>query len=389
MKRSTKRIHLFILSALVLSSCSKKIYKSFLREIAEPNTAWITVNRNDSIATGETSKGQRFYYKTLYGLDNNSVFAHNNLPVKLYVQRPTLINQEGQGAPLLLYPQDSVTIELDIYGNMKFAATSKEREQELRNFNNWHYLLDSLGHKLSVYSISDSISKEQDPSVANKRFQAKVSHFTSVAEASLKSMFLNNDSDEAKRLFQNYLYAYFITSKLNYYWETKKNSRINTIYDQRYSELVSFFNSLKTHEELNFYHSSLWELFRQMVTYKLDVPAIYDSASLKVYLSEARKIFTGVSYNYLVSNVIYYAYKNKGINGKEFIALKNDYIQDKYYDAALSAIIKTYQDAEYFVNTNKDNSFVSLTGNSPTSENNLFEKFKGKLVYNSVHNNLF
>ncbi len=376
------RIFLFIFSAAICIGCSKKIYQSFLQEITDPRTASITINTGDTATEIRSAEGQRFYYKSLYGLDYNSIIAYNNTPVNLYIQRPTLVKQEKKGTPLLLLPKDTINIEFDIYGQMKFAASSKQRELELIKIHDWYYFLDSLGGNLEDFSMTNPIFKDQDAYITNIKFQSKANYLFKVADSALHLMLSKGELEiKNKKSFQNFLFAYIISIKLNYYWETKNNSKIDSIYDIRYTELVSFFNTINTHADLAFYYDYLWELFRQMVTYKLDVPAIYDSASLKIYLTEARRIFSGVSYNYLVANVIYFAYKNKGINSKEFMHLKSLYVEDKYYKAALRAIIKSYQDAEFFVNTTIKKSFVSLNGNSATSENDLVEKFKGKLVF--------
>ena len=170
--------------------------------------------------------------------------------------------------------------------------------------------------------------------------------------------------------------------ELDYYWSTKKYSAINKVFISRYTNLVEYFNSLKSVNDIDFNYRNLWELLSQIMSYKHNTQSVYDQESLKSYLEVTKRMFYGTSYNYLCANIIYRAYKNKIITTKELLNYSKKQLKNKYYASAIKAIASSYSKSEYFVTTTNKNTYISKTGkDSGISEKDIFEKFKGKLVF--------
>jgi thiol-disulfide isomerase/thioredoxin len=375
-----KTLFLYLI-ALTHISCNRKLYKEYLREIKHGETALIH-SRNDSIADPEIRpRPIRYYYKSLLGLDDNSAYSSDNNPAKLFVERATLIRHDGGGIPIIVYPADSLHFGYNIYGDMKFQYPPNFRVSEIENFASWHTLLIELTEPLrdAIY-IKPVLSKEeaiQRSKLLQINFIELEKRSDSVLSILIKNQNLNK---ETQSQFKNYQKAFFLNKKLTHYSLTKQYSVSPEVYKIRYKEMIDFFNKIRKHTDLAFYYFEIWELLRQMVSYKENVPSIYDNASLITYITEVKKSFTGISYNYLIAAILYNAYKNKVITVRELIQSGKKSLNEKHYRVIIKAIADTYNSTDIFINSSKGSFLLPSSGNKSLEEKDLFSKFKGKLV---------
>ncbi len=375
------KIPIIAFAAFLFMGCNQKIYTGLLDEIKHGKTATLVASQDTTaLDSAQKTKLIHYYYKTLYGLDDNSVYSNEQNPARLFIQRPTLIRQEGFGAPIILYPNDSLQIAYDLYGDMTFSGAIAQRATDLTAFAFWCEKLDSLTLRLDTFFIRQTQSAQDafHKTLALQNEVKKISDESVSVMGELTNKFAI--SNDVKEQFWNYQQSFLSGKKLEYYWVTKKYGGVDSVFTARYPELVDYFNKINSHKKLAFHYAQLWELMEQMVTYKKGVPSVYDDSSLNTYLLEAKKMFRGVSYDYLTANIIYRAYKNKIIKVGELERYGRKKLKDKYYKAAIKAIGKSYRNAEYYVSSDQDKSVLSASEKSAIVEDELFSKFKGKLV---------
>lgn len=380
MNRELILISLFI---ILLSGCQRKLYNSTLQEIQHSKIASISaIQKGLNSDTPLVKKQIGYFYSTLYGLDENFVISSENNPAILYIERPTLIFQAQSGFPLVLHPKDSLNVEYDIYAEEIFNSIDENRKLELQGFGEWCSFLKGISYGLDSFYKNHKLTDVEALSQTNgiKSVIKGIEHIADSAIVGIIDKYKLSKTQAS--IFLKFKKSYFLRLELDYYWSTKKYSSINTIFSSRYRNLIEYFNSVKSVNDIDFDYRNLWELLRQIMSYKYNTQSVYDQESLKSYLEITKKMFSGISYNYLCANIIYRAYKNKIITTKELLSYSKKHLKNKYYTNAIRAIASSYSKSEYFVTTTNKNTYISKTGNeSGISEKDIFEKFKGKLVF--------
>jgi thiol-disulfide isomerase/thioredoxin len=372
----------FALFSLLLISCNRRLYKNLESEIRNSNTAVLSAKQFQlSSDSAPAIKSIGYFYNTIYGLDENSVVSSEANPAIFFVQRPTIVYQSGSGSPLILYPGDSLHVDYDIYGEETFATTSDSRKAELQGFGEWCLFLKRNSYKIDSFyrklTMTDQEAISQTESI--KSVIRGIEKNTDTAVLTFVKKF--NLSSEQADNFLKFKKAYLLRLELDYYWSSRKYSASESVFLARYTGLVNYFNSLKSIKDISFNFRNLRELLRQIMSYRYGVGNVYDMSSLKSYLNFAEKMFRGISYNYLCANIIYTAYKNKVISSKELLRYSRKNLKNKYYKSAIKAISASYSKSEYYLATTTKSTFISKSGmNSGATENEILDKFKGKLV---------
>ena len=377
-----KLISIGILVTFLLG-CQRKLYNSTLQEIQHSKTATlyaIQEGLNSDSPLIKTPIG--YFYNTLYGLDENYVTSSEGNPAIFFIQSPTLIHQELSGFPLVLHPEDSIKVEYDIYAEEVFNTKNENRKSELQGFGEWCSFLKSFSYGLDSFYRNLNLT-EGEALYQTNRIKSVINDIEYIADSAIIRFIDKYKLSKTQvSIFQKFKKSYFLRLELDYYWSTKKYSAINTVFISRYTNLVDYFNSLKSVNDIDFNYRNLWELLSQIMSYKHNTQSVYDQESLKSYLGVTKKMFYGISYNYLCANIIYRAYKNKIITTKELLNYSKKHLKNKYYASAIKAIASSYSKSEYFVTTTNKNTYISKTGNeSGISEKYILEKFKGKLVF--------
>ena len=115
-----------------LLGCHRKLYNSTLQEIQHSKTATLYATQNGLNSDSPLVKMPiGYFYNTLYGLDENYVTSSESNPAILFIQRPTLIYQDRSGFPLVLHPEDSISVEYDIYAEEVFNTIDENRKSEV------------------------------------------------------------------------------------------------------------------------------------------------------------------------------------------------------------------------------------------------------------------
>lgn len=367
----------------LLFGCHRKLYNSTLQEIQQSKVATISATQitldSESVLA---KKPIGYFYNTLYGLDENYVTSAEKSPAIFYLQRPTLVYQSGSGFPLVLYPEDSLNVEYDIYADENFMTDDKVRKSELQGFGAWCSYVKSISYGLNSFYLNLPMT-ETEALIQTNKIKSQIRDLEQMADTAI-IRFRNqyNLSASQENLFLKYKKAFLIRLELDYYSFTRKYSAIDMISSSRYANLILYFNSFKSVKEIDFSYRNLWEILRQIMANQFNTPSVYDQKSMTSYLEIAKKMFSGISYNYLTANIIYKAYKNKIITTKELLSYSKNLLKNKYYQASIRAIASSYSKSEYFVTTTNNSKYISKTGkDSGVSESEIFEKFKGKLVF--------
>lgn len=363
--------------------CHRKLYNSTLREIKHSNMASLSaIQYGLDSDTPLVKKNLGYYYKTLYGLDENYVTSSENSPAIFYIQRPTLVFQDQIGFPLVLNPEDSIRVEYDVFAEEKFNTVDEKRKSELQGFGAWCSFLKDISYRLNSFYTNLTMT-EDEALIQTYKIKSAINQIKTISDTAIfRFIDQYNMSKTQENVLIKFKESYFLRLELDYYWSTRKYSAINTIFDSRYSNFISYFNSMKSVNDIDFNYRNLWELFRQIMSYKYKVQSVYDEESLKSYLEIAKKLFSGISYNYLCANIIYTAYKNKVITTNKLLEYSKKLLKNKYYSNSIKAIAYSYKKSEFFLKTTNKSTYISRTGKETgLSENDIFAKFKGKLVY--------
>jgi thiol-disulfide isomerase/thioredoxin len=370
------------LFSLLLISCNRKIYKSLLYEIRNSKTSVLSARQIQLPSdTVPAIKPIEYFYNTIYGLDENFVMSSESNPAIFFVQRPTLVYQYGSGSPLILYPDDSLNVEYDIYAEETFKTTDKRRKEELQGFGAWCVFLNNISGKL-VGFYRQPIMTENEALIQDDSIKSTIRIIGGIADTAISTFVKNyNLSKEQTGYFLEFKKSYLLRLELDYYWSYRKYSKNESGFHSRYTGIVNHFNSLKSVEDISFNFRNLKELLRQIMSYRFGVDNVYDMPSLQSYLKIAGIMFQGISYNYLCASIIYTAYKNKVINSKELLKYSRRLLKNKYYKNAIRAIANSYSKTEYYLTTSGKSTFITKSGvNSGNTEKEVLDKFKGKLV---------
>lgn len=375
-------INIAIFSVLMIS-CNRKLYKSLLSEIRNSKTAVLSAKQIQLPSdTVPAIKPIGYFYNTIYGLDENSVMSSENSPAIFFIQRPTIVYQYGSGSPLVLYPDDSLNVEYDIYAEETFKTSDERRKEELQGFGAWCVFLNQVSYKLSSF-YQKPIMTDSDALIQDDNFRTVIRNFSYLADTSILAFISKYSLSEKKiNYFLDFKKAYLLRLELDYYWSHRKYSANENGFRSRYTEIINYFNSLKSVKDISFNFRNLRELQRQIMAYRFGVGNVYDMPSLQSYLEVTGNLFRGVSYNYLSAHTIYTAYKNKVISSKDLLRYSRKLLKDKHYKSAIKAIAASYSRSEYYLTSTENSTFTAKSGmNSGANENEILQRFRGKLVF--------
>lgn len=377
------RINIYtFLFCIFLTGCNRYLYKKYLIEIKDDSKANI-VAKSEEDAAGTINKAETtaYYYKTLLGLDDNSTLASVENPGSIYIHRPTVIYKTGSGAEMIANPADSIVVTYDWLGNICFWEKDEKRITHLNNFKNWQFLLDSLGNSTRYTELYHSVNSAKEEMVKRSAFINSVSNANHKADSILvylaDSLKLTADEfNQLKQSGQNH----FISGQLNYFSLMKEYSKIASIYDLSYTTIIKYYNSLKKLSNLSYHYLTLWELLRQLITYKAGIPSVYNKESFDIYLKEVSKVFKGPVYNYLAARVIYTGYKNKIITNSQLKHYARKKLKSRHYKALVKAIAQSYKDADYFISTSPQNETINAAVKKAAPIEQILDQWKGKLI---------
>lgn len=371
---------------LILYSCNRKFVNGVRQEERLSSFASIAA---DSVFYKKTAPGTywpeqlniRFLYNSLFGLDQTSVSLQKQEDCKIFIAQPTVIWAQQISEPVILYPGEKINIEATESGNVRFVSPDRKRARELHGFTE----LATLIYGQYLNSISNAQCSTLQTAFSLLRRDDSVRRQLNSGEELIKKKIdsLSNVYDISsgfKTEMMNYLSARVFALKVEYFWLTRKCPVIGNMPENRYDELISGANAIRSHAELKYYYNSLRDLLKILTNNKGQISGVFDRASLQLSLSEVNSNFNGLAKDFLAAVVLYAGLRNKVIGPDSLEAYADVECKDKTYRLVLKEMARSSNVSEKYADTDGDKFILPFASKTSLSEDDLLDRYKGKLV---------
>jgi thiol-disulfide isomerase/thioredoxin len=330
----------------------------------------------DSSVFNDTAfPNQTISYTDLSGIRQNftnSIELTNNETIKAVIHQPTFFYRTD---PFLVFPNEHISIKKGFYNDYSFEIPNNtQRNKELQFFSTFNKLYNYPIFRYKNNASLDSIlTLEENAKNKIPDFKKAYQHlFDSLINShDLSSSFKHIAKDYVAYKFTDYLFA-------NVYKVYKDTLQAHHLFKEKCKLLIPSYNEITDKVKFAYTITSLNEIAEIVLPYR--IWKIKNDAEFKACYDSIETNFKAVAKDYLLSQLMYFAYK-KQIKIPDFYSTNYETAcNDAGYKHIIHNIAKEQKLNDEKSKDLSGNALLRVNGKKSKNLDELLSQYKGKLV---------